>query len=151
MPFEVSKEMFGLAGLLLVAAIGYFGVRSTAKTNLQIAREKLETENRLQIAATATVKALLLEPGWELRSFDTIRKRILGFKADEVRKLIVACGAVAFEELESGKELWGLPERNAARLKPPGVPVALKVRLAAPAKADAPPIMPPPALTPKFP
>jgi hypothetical protein len=117
MALETSDALLGFAGVILGAAIGYLGSKRTADTDLKIAREKLESENRLSNAASAAIKALLVEPDWELRSFDAISKRIRGFSDDELRKLLVSCGAVAFEERGSGRELWGLRERNVARLQ----------------------------------
>lgn len=120
MPVGISTALIGLVGVALGAILGYLGSKRTADANLKIAREKLESDNRLSNEASEAIKSLLRERDWELRSFDAIRKHIRGFEDDELRKLLVTCGAVSFEERDSGRELWGLRERNVARLKPSG-------------------------------
>jgi hypothetical protein len=66
----------------------------------------------------ANIKTLLREQGHDLRSFDSLKLHIGGFTDDELRKLLVSCGAVRFLEEGTSRELWGLVERNSALLTP---------------------------------
>ena len=118
MAIEISDALIGLAGVIIGGGLGFVGSKRTNETNLRIAREKLAAENKVADEASKAIRALLLEPEWEMRSYEAIRKHIRGFADDELRKLLVACGAVAFEERESRRELWGLRERNASKLQP---------------------------------
>lgn len=112
----IPKELIVLIGVAIGGGIGFFGTKFTAKTNLTIAREKLAAENRTTDAASAAIGELLRHPQWELRSFEVIQKRVRGFTEDELRKLLVVAGAVSFEEQGTGRELWGLRDRNASKL-----------------------------------
>ena len=112
----VPGELLVLLGMIVGAGFGYLGTRRSTDTTLKIAREQLEAEHRVTDQASVAIRELLARPEWELRSFDAIRKRVRGFSDDELRKLLVACGAVAFDEEDSGRELWGLRERNSAKL-----------------------------------
>jgi hypothetical protein len=77
--------------------------------------DRLRAELRTQYMAEEAIRQLLFHPEWELRSFELIKRRIGGFTEDELRQLLVRAGALRFEGTD-GKELWGLRERNQARL-----------------------------------
>jgi hypothetical protein len=119
MASEITVGLIGLAGAALGGAATYFATKKSSEGERAIAREKLETENRLANSASAAIRELLLSPQWELRSFEAIKKHIRGFSDDELRKLLVASGAVSFDQQDTGRELWGLRERNADKLAPP--------------------------------
>jgi hypothetical protein len=91
--------------------------RESAATERLVADEKLQTENRLEIASYQAIRKLLQQTDWQMRSFGAIKHHLRGFLDDELRKLLVAAGAVAFTS-EEGDELWGLLSRNEGRLKP---------------------------------
>jgi hypothetical protein len=118
MAIEISDAVIGLVGVIVGAGAGYFGSRRTDNVNLKIAQDRLDAENRISNEASKAIKALLQEPEWELRSFEAIRKHVRGFSDDELRQLLVACGAISFEERDTRRELWGLRERNVAKLQP---------------------------------
>jgi hypothetical protein len=122
MAVEIIVALVGLVGIGIGSAGTYLATRRSDKTNLQIARERLEAENRLANATAQAVKELLVLPGWELRSFEAIKKHIPGFEDNELRKVLLAAGAISFRQKGTGKELWGLRELNARRLDPVGDP-----------------------------
>jgi hypothetical protein len=132
MASEIIVALIGLGGAALGAAATYYATRKGSEADRAIAKEKLETENRLANSASEAIRELLLLPQSELRSFEAIKENIRGFDDDELRKLLVASGAVSFDQEGTGKELWGLRERNADKLIPPAgaIPlVAATVRL----------------------
>jgi len=126
MPPEITQALIGLIGLLVGAVGTYLVTKRTNETNRAIALERLRAENQLSDAASESLRELLSGPEWELRSFDAIKKHLRGFEDNELRRLLVACGAVSFDQRGSGKDLWGLRLRNADKLTPaPGAPSLL--------------------------
>jgi hypothetical protein len=65
--------------------------------------------------ADNAVTQLLKSPNWEKRTFAEIKRRIGGFEDDELRQILVRCGAIRFGE-EGEPELWGLISRNPSGL-----------------------------------
>jgi hypothetical protein len=118
MALDATTAIIGLAGVGIGAAATYLAAKRNNETNLAIAREKLQTENKLELEASKAIRELLLLPEWQLRSFEAIRKHIRGFSDDELRQLLIASGAVSFDERGTDRELWGLRERNSDRLSP---------------------------------
>jgi hypothetical protein len=57
---------------------------------------KLMTDLRTEFMAEAAIKSLLEVPGWELRSFEAIKKRIGAFDDTHLRGLLVRSGAIQF-------------------------------------------------------
>jgi hypothetical protein len=64
-----------------------------------------------KIRTEAVVTKLLNSDEWQKRSFEAIKGRVGGFDDDELRKILLAVGAVKFTS-HSGEELWGLLSRN---------------------------------------
>jgi hypothetical protein len=116
----IPVEVLALAGVVISAGLAFWGGKRSADTELKIAREKLQAENRIPDAVRDTIRALLSEPDWELRSFDAIKQHVRGLPDEDLRQQLLACGAIAFEGKETGKELWGLRDRNRVRLTPGG-------------------------------
>ena len=83
----------------------------TAIATYWIQERKLRTDPRTEFMAEQAVKQLLESPEYKKRSFDAIKRRLVGFRDDELRKILVRAGAVCFED-EEGKELWGLISKN---------------------------------------
>ena len=81
----------------------------------RVQERKLQKEYQLHDSAERVARALLSDRTWRLRSFKVIRHHLGGFEDDELRKILVRCGAVRFMS-KSGHELWGLLERNGDRL-----------------------------------
>lgn len=100
-----------IAGLvsLAVAAI-------TSGATFYVQREKLRQELRTEFMAEQAIVQLLSHPSWNLRKFETIRRHVGGFEADELRRLLVRAGALRFEG-DDGSEIWGLRARNVRRLE----------------------------------
>ncbi len=102
----------GLMETLLVSivsgAVGGYGT-------YRVQERKLQKEYQLQDSAERVARALLSDPTWRLRSFKVIRHHLGGFEDNELRKILVRCGAIRFMS-KSGQELWGLVERNNDRL-----------------------------------
>jgi len=101
------------AAVSAIVALLVAGITSAGAMKLQ--RDRLREEFRTQFMAEAALRELLLHKGWQLRTFDSLRKHIGGFEDDSLRQLLVRAGAVRFEG-PNGQELWGLRERNADRL-----------------------------------
>jgi hypothetical protein len=89
-------------------AIGGYGT-------YRVQERKLQKEFQLQDSAERVARTLLSDETWRLRSFKVIRHHLGGFEDNELRKILVRCGAIRFMS-KSGQELWGLVERNADRL-----------------------------------
>jgi hypothetical protein len=70
----------------------------------------LNKKYRLEDTAERVVHELLHQ-NWPLRSFRVIRHHVGGFSDTELRKLLVRAGAIRFMSA-SGRELWGLLDRN---------------------------------------
>ena len=83
----------------------------TGLVTFAIQERKLKAELRTEFRAEQAAKLLLQSEKWKKRSFSEIRKRVGGFKDDELRKILVRAGAVKFEASD-GNELWGLISRN---------------------------------------
>src|SRR5688500_17512068 len=82
-----------------------------------IAQDQMLAEHRFDISSYEVIRKLLTQEGWQLRSFNAIKVHLPGFDDNELRKLLIAAGALAFESTD-GRELWGLLERNDNRLMP---------------------------------
>lgn len=107
--------MLGIIGAVIVS---YFTARFAAKQEQDRMREELKLENSIE----AAIIQLLDKQNWELRSFQTIKRHIRGFKDDELRQHLVRAGAIAFEDKSRAKEgpdkveQWGLLSKNVDRL-----------------------------------
>ena len=97
-----------LAVSIVSGAVGGYGT-------YRVQERKLQKEYQLQDSAERVARALLSDQTWRLRSFKVIRHHLGGFEEDELRKILVRCGAIRFMS-KSGQELWGLVERNFDRL-----------------------------------
>jgi hypothetical protein len=109
----VAQLLTGLvAGLvsLIVAALTAFG-------GFRLQAQRLRTELRTEFMAEEAILKLLLHEKWRVRSFTEIKRRIRGFEDNELRKMLVSAGAVAFDgEKDPPIEYWGLRTRNEDRV-----------------------------------
>ncbi len=96
-----------VTAVIVAALTGYITFR--------VQEERLKKELKTEFMAEKVAKDLLSNKQWEQRSFETIQKRLGGFKEDELRKILVRAGAVRFEG-DNGEELWGLISRNESKL-----------------------------------
>jgi hypothetical protein len=105
-----------MSAVVVAALIALGGVIVSGVVSFVVAHFKLATENRLEIASYRAIRSLLRQNPWDLRTFDALRRHLPGFADDELRRLLVAAGAVAFHN-EKGEEIWGLIKTNKDRLK----------------------------------
>jgi hypothetical protein len=103
--------MTGCNGMLTTVITSVITAIVTGLVTFAIQERKLKAELRTEFMAEHAVNLLLQNKKWKKRSFDEIKKRIGGFKDDELRKLLVRAGAVKFEASD-GDEFWGLISRN---------------------------------------
>jgi len=90
--------------------------RLAQDATLRTQETRLRTELRTEFMAEEAIRGLLTHERWTLRSFEEIKRRLRSFDDDELRRLLVRAGAVAFGRQETGEELRGLRERNFGRL-----------------------------------
>lgn len=101
---------------LIVSVLAAVGASLlTTISTIIVNDRRMGREFRLHFQAETIVRKLLQHPRWRLRTFDTIKYHIGGFKDDDLRKILVQAGALRFHD-RSGVEVWGLIERNKDRL-----------------------------------
>lgn len=96
-------------------AISLVGGGLAGYSAFRVQEQKLQKEYQLQDTAERVARELLSDGKWRLRSFKVIRHHLGGFEENDLRKILVRCGAIRFMS-KSGEELWGLLERNRDRL-----------------------------------
>lgn len=101
----------GVAAAIVAGAVGIVTAFLTALVTIGVAERKLRRDFRLEFAAEGVAHQLMMDPEWRLRSFDVIKQHLGGFDDDDLRRILVRAGAIRFSSA-SGKELWGLLERN---------------------------------------
>lgn len=140
---ELIKQIvtaYGVSAILSIAVIGTVGwtLKTLVLDGLKGDIERLKNEGRLELAgakqaldiekkqltdlrtefmAEAAIRRLLEVPGWELRSFNAIKRHLGGFSEDHLRRLLVRSGAIQFWSKATGpdgkrKEFWGLLSKN---------------------------------------
>lgn len=84
-------------------------LRSEYERNINMVRTNAKAEE--------AVKKLLEFNKWELRTFKTISNYLIGYEDNELRKILIAAGALRFPSKVEGdkEEYWGLIERNLGR------------------------------------
>ena len=96
------------AGTAVIAALATFALQE----------RRLRAEMRTEFMAEQAARLLLETPGWKRRTFRAIKAHLSGFEDDELRKILVRCGAVRFPT-KGGREWWGLIRRNRHKLRGP--------------------------------
>lgn len=86
------------------------------RAEAKLQEDRLRAELRTEFMAEEAIRQLLLHPDWNQRSFDEIKRRLKGFEDNELRRLLVRSGAVAFSSDSGEREWWGLRERNTHNL-----------------------------------
>jgi hypothetical protein len=89
-----------------------------AQYDKELAEQKARLDNRAVYAAERVVHELLMHPQWKQRTFEAIQRRLDGFEGMELKRILVQAGAVRFTR--TGKEYWGLIERNRDALEAGG-------------------------------
>lgn len=105
----------GVPGFIVTALVSVLCAGITAAATVWLSERKLQREHRLDFAAEGVAHALLMDRRWRLRSFTVIQHHLGGFTEDGLRQILVRAGAIRFKS-KTGKELWGLLERNRDRL-----------------------------------
>jgi hypothetical protein len=104
-----------VAAAVIAAFVGILTALITALATVGAAERRLRRDFRLEFAAESVARQLMMDPEWRLRSFDVIKDHLGGFEDDDLRRILVRAGAIRFWS-RTGKELWGLLERNRHRL-----------------------------------
>ena len=98
---------------VIAVAMSFVVALLTARSS----RERLRAEMRTEFMAEEAIHQLIQNEKWMRRSFRVIRYHIRGFTDDELRKMLVRAGAVAFDGQKpvDGEpvEYWGLRTLNA--------------------------------------
>jgi hypothetical protein len=124
-----------LLAAIVAGAVALVTSAITSRLTLRSAEHRLRREFQLEFAAERVAHELMRDSRWTLRSLDLLKIHLGGFKDDELRRVLVRAGAIRFES-RSGKELWGLLDRNRHRLgitkidedpqNPPNMPTWVK-------------------------
>jgi hypothetical protein len=104
----------GVAAAIVAGVVALFTAFITAIVTIVLAERKLRRDFRLEFAAEHVARELMSDARWDQRSFDAIQSRLGGFADDDLRRILVRAGAIRFTV--SGKEHWGLLERNREHL-----------------------------------
>jgi hypothetical protein len=92
---------------LLTSGVTFIAARSSAAA----AERRLRREFRLEFAAEDAARELLERSLHINRSFSFLQHRLKGFEPNELRKILVRCGALHVLG-KDGEERWGLRNRN---------------------------------------
>ena len=101
----------GVAAAIVAGVVALITAFITAVVTIGVAERKLRRDFRLEFAAEHVAHQLMMDDQWSLRSFAVIKQHLGGFEDDDLRRILVRAGAIRFTS-RSGKELWGLLERN---------------------------------------
>ena len=82
-----------------------------------VAERRIRRDYMLQFRAETAARKLLQREGYRFRTFKTLSHHLGGFGDDELRKILVQCGALRFYDREGG-EVWGLLDRVGDALEP---------------------------------
>lgn len=107
MSAEMLTGLFGIGGVLIGGLITWWLQRDRASADLAIALEAIKTEHM----AEKTALHFLKHKDYTDRSFELLSKRLGGFEGDELRKILVRCGAVRYIR-KDGSEWWRLLSRS---------------------------------------
>jgi hypothetical protein len=95
---------------IIGALAGLFGSIPLSFLSYRLALQKFESETRLENQLRFIITKMLLSEEWESRSFETIKGLLPGIPDDELRKCLIAAGAVSSRR-KDGKEMWTHLER----------------------------------------
>lgn len=104
---------------VLAAAIGGIVSLTVGVIGWLIADASFRAQYGSALGAERVATRLLKNAKWKLRSFGEIKRRLGGFDDNELRQILVRCGAIRFHKngatvVKEGSddELWGLYQRN---------------------------------------
>jgi hypothetical protein len=110
----------GITAAFVAALTSFLVAQMTARSS----RERLRAELRTEFMAEEAIHQLLSHQTWTLRSFEILKRHIRGFSEDELRRMLISAGALAFDDKSNNGttvEYWGLRTRNLHRLAYPPV------------------------------
>ena len=110
---DVADLVTPIIVAVISSGIAYVASIRQMKSSLRHSEESLRREYQLQSSVEKSVTSLLTR-GWQARSFSVLKYHIRGFQDDELRQILVRCGAVAFQS--GGREYWGILEMIEDRL-----------------------------------
>jgi hypothetical protein len=116
----VPSAIAAVTAAFVAAITSFLVAHMTARSS----RERLRAELRTEFMAEEAIHQLLSHQTWTLRSFELLKRHIRGFREDELRRMLISAGALAFDdESNDGTtvEYWGLRTRNLHRLAYPPV------------------------------
>jgi len=102
----------GIAASIIVAY-------ATAQLSPRAQREKIRAELQFEFSIETAIRQLLGTQGWELHSFEHIKRHIRLENDTRLRELLLRAGAIAFDGMDdNGRkvEKWGLLKLNEHRL-----------------------------------
>jgi len=101
---------------LVSGFIAVYVARLQVEKDAALSESTLRHEYKTEYSVESAVHALMMENGFELRSFSVLRYHIRGFSDNELRQLLVRSGCICFERSDK-VEFWGLLNRNKHRLR----------------------------------
>jgi len=107
MSIEVINGIFALGGLLVGGIITWLLQKDRLIKEHTVAIEAIKTD----YMAEKTALYYLNHKGYTDRSFELLSKRLGGFEDNELRKILVRCGAVRYRR-DDGTEWWRLLSRS---------------------------------------
>ena len=100
-----------IAGVVAILVSLLTSIRDT-RHQLELQEQRLRTELRTEFMAEEAINQLLRQAEPK-RSFERIKTRLGdGFTDEELKRMLVRAGALRYVQEGTGKELWGLRDRN---------------------------------------
>ena len=97
-------------------------LRAELENSLKLQGERIRMEMRTIFMAEEAIRDLLMQESYRRgRKFDTIKRTVGGWDndEDELRRILVRCGAVRFYRRSDNAELWGLRSRVSKEVQDP--------------------------------
>jgi len=104
---SLISALSALGGALVGGAISLLLQREQFRQEGEMHRQ----ENKTVYAAEDTVRRMLSHTKYECRRFSALRKALLGFDDNELRRLLIRAGACSVDRGD-GEEWWVLSERE---------------------------------------
>ena len=97
-------------------------LRAELENSLQLQQERIRMEMRTVFMAEEAIRDLLMQPEYRHgRTFEKIKRTVGGWDndEDELRRILVRCGAVRFYRGHDNAELWVLRPRGSSQPQDP--------------------------------
>jgi hypothetical protein len=109
---EIVAAIVSSIVALTIAFLSHQLQKAQLRQELELHKDKVREELKLEFATEAGIRALLSTDKWKLRTFKAIHGRFKGLEADELRKFLIRAGALSYVRKEDDEELWGLRDHN---------------------------------------